>query len=56
MSCGFEIDRDRNAGINLKNYGLRELGLGQPESKPVENELHEGSSMKQEAVKSLVSR
>jgi len=55
-SCGFEIDRDQNAGINLKNYGLRELGLGQPESKPVENELHEGSSMKQEAVKSLVSR
>lgn len=55
-SCGFEIDRDQNAGINLKNYGLKELGLGQPESKPVENELHEGSSMKQEAVKSLVSR
>jgi len=54
-SCGFEIDRDQNAGINLKNYGLKELGLGQPEFKPVENELHKDSSMKQEALKSLVS-
>jgi putative transposase len=35
-SCSFEIDRDQNAGINLKNYGLRELGLGQPNIKPVE--------------------
>lgn len=26
-SCGFELNRDQNAGINLKNYGLRELGL-----------------------------
>jgi transposase len=37
-SCGFEIDRDQNAGINLKNYGLNYLGLGQPEFKPVEKE------------------
>ena len=44
-SCGFEIDRDQNAGINLKNYGLKELGLGRPESKPVE--------MKTEASKKL---
>jgi putative transposase len=35
-SCGFEIDRDQNAGINLKNYGLNNLGLGQPDIKPVE--------------------
>lgn len=55
-SCGFEIDRDQNAGINLKNYGLRELGLGQPESKPVETSMHKVESMKQEAVKSLISR
>jgi len=55
-SCGFEIDRDQNAGINLKNYGLKTLGLGRPEFTPVEKELHKGSSMKQEAVKSLVSR
>jgi putative transposase len=27
-SCGFEIDRDHNAGINLKSYGLEFLGLG----------------------------
>jgi transposase len=43
-SCSFEIDRDQNAGINLKNYGLKELsismldiGLEQPEIKPVES-------------------
>ena len=36
-SCGFEIDRDWNAGINLKNYGLNNLGLGQPNIKPVES-------------------
>jgi putative transposase len=35
-SCGFEIDRDWNAGKNLKHYGLKELGLGQPDVKPVE--------------------
>jgi putative transposase len=54
-NCGASHDRDQNAGINLKNYGLKELGLGQPESKPVEKELHKDSSMKQEALKSLVS-
>jgi putative transposase len=35
-SCGFEVDRDQNAGINLKSYGLEFLGLGQPNIKPVE--------------------
>ena len=54
-NCGTDHDRDQNAGINLKNYGLKELGLGQPENKPVEKELHKDSSMKQEALKSLVS-
>lgn len=54
-NCGADRDRDHNAGQNLKNYGLKELGLGQPESKPVEKELHKDSSMKQEARKSLVS-
>jgi putative transposase len=54
-NCGTDHDRDQNAGINLKNYGLRDLGLGQPESKPVEKELHKDSSMKQEALKSSVS-
>jgi transposase len=32
-SCGFEIDRDQNAGINLKNYGLNIIGLGESEFK-----------------------
>jgi putative transposase len=54
-SCGFEIDRDQNAGINLRNYGLKELGLGQPKSKPVETSMHKVESAKQEALKSLVS-
>lgn len=35
-NCGTDHDRDQNAGINLKNYGLKELGLGQPDIKPVE--------------------
>lgn len=62
-SCGFEIDRDHNAGINLKNYGLKELGLGQPKTKPVEKQVstleeitEQATSMKQEASKSLASR
>lgn len=61
LSCGFEIDRDHNAGINLKNYGLKEIGLGQPEFKPVEKKtsaLDSGpkksyASSKQEALESL---
>jgi putative transposase len=36
-NCGTNHDRDQNAGINLKNYGLEELGLGRPKYKPVEN-------------------
>jgi len=55
-SCGFEIDRDYNAGINLKNYGLKELGLEQPEYKPVETPMHKVGSMKQEACCSLDNR
>jgi putative transposase len=56
-SCGFEINRDTNAGQNLKNYGLEILGLGQPNVKPVENKTSAISqdrkvcSMKQEASK-----
>ena len=34
-SCGFEIDRDQNAGINLKNYGLKELGLCEALASPI---------------------
>ena len=29
-NCKLKIDRDKNAAINLKNYGLKELGLGRP--------------------------
>lgn len=36
-NCYSHHNRDKNAGINLKNYGLKELGLGQPEFKPVES-------------------
>jgi len=54
-NCGHTLDRDQNAGINLKNYGLKELGLGQPEFKPLENGVHETLSAKREALKSLVS-
>lgn len=27
-NCGTDHGRDQNAGINIKNYGLKELGLG----------------------------
>ena len=60
-SCGFEIGRDWNAGVNLRNYGLKELGLGRPEIKPVEIKTtvdtrnQQVLSEKQEALKSLVS-
>lgn len=35
-NCGAEHDRDANAGMNLKKYGLEFLGLGQSDVKPVE--------------------
>ena len=35
-NCGMEHDRDQNAGINLKNYGIKELGLGESKVKPME--------------------
>jgi len=28
-NCGKNHDRDQNAGMNLKNYGIKELGLGE---------------------------
>lgn len=55
-NCGTDHDRDQNAGINLKNYGLKELGLGQPEIKPVETSMHKVESVKQEACCSLDNR
>ncbi|MCL9818121.1 RNA-guided endonuclease InsQ/TnpB family protein [Natronocalculus amylovorans] len=35
-SCGFETDRDANAAMNVLKRGFSELGLGWPESTPVE--------------------
>lgn len=37
--CGREHNRDQNAGQNLRNYGLREIGLDQPESTLVESNI-----------------
>jgi putative transposase len=38
-SCGFETDRDANAAMNVLQRGFEELGLGWPESTPVETAL-----------------
>ena len=38
-SCGFECDRDANAAMNILQRGFSELGLGWPESTPVETSL-----------------
>lgn len=47
-NCGTQHDRDRNAGQNLKNFGLENIGKAIPEFKPVEKRLHKDLSMKQE--------
>jgi putative transposase len=41
--CGNAIDRDMNAALNLRNYGLEKLGMGSPEVKPVELEALAGT-------------
>ena len=38
-ACGFETDRDANAAMNVLQRGFSELGLGWPESTPVETAL-----------------
>ena len=57
-NCGTFHDRDQNAGMNLKNYGLNELGLGQPEYTPVESKTSAstlaGVSLDTEAGRSFV--
>ncbi len=58
-NCGTHLDRDQNAGQNLKNYGLDFLGLEQPDFKPVEKQASaidisskvSYTSMKQEALR-----
>ncbi len=63
-NCGEHHLRDVNAGINLKNYGMKEIGLKQPEFKSVEIKSsdcqlamigNQDLSVKQKARKSLVS-
>jgi putative transposase len=38
-ACGFEMDRDANAAINILSRGFKKLGLGQSEGTPVETAL-----------------
>ena len=45
--CGEVVDRDINAALNIKQFGLISLGKGLPNSKPVET-LTKVKSMKQE--------
>jgi putative transposase len=47
-SCGFEIDRDLNSAINIKNIGLERANVENNPSVQVE----QGLSMKQEAITS----
>jgi Transposase and inactivated derivatives len=38
-ACGFEMDRDANAGLNILSRGLDEVGVGYSEETPVETAL-----------------
>jgi putative transposase len=38
-ACGFKMDRDANAALNILSRGFEELGLGQSEQTPVETAL-----------------
>jgi len=37
--CGFEMDRDANAAINILSRGLEDIGMGYSESTPVKTAL-----------------
>ena len=40
-SCNTKLDRDTNAGVNLRNYGIQILlGQGLPDAKPAESETN----------------
>ncbi len=43
-SCGFETGRDANAAMNVLQRGFSELGLGWPESTPVETVTATGTT------------
>lgn len=45
--CGEVVDRDKNAALNIKQFGLSYLGVGCPDFKPVDT-LAKVNSMKQE--------
>ena len=47
-NCGKFLNRDSNAGINLRNYGLEKIRMNIPEFKPVEKVMHKVTSKKQE--------
>ena len=36
VHCGYEIDRDFNAAINILNLGIKRVGRDTPEVTPVE--------------------
>jgi len=62
-NCGRKHERDHNAGINLKNYGIKQIGLEEPEFTPVElktSNLSESTDQvltkKQEAARSSAAR
>jgi putative transposase len=43
--CGKVIDRDLNASINLRNYGLNKIGMVNPESTPTDKKALAYSSL-----------
>jgi len=43
-NCGEILDRDRNAGVNLRNFGLEKIGLGESEFKSVEFKTYGGGN------------
>lgn len=49
-NCGENHDRDTNAGQNLQKYGMIEVGLVEPDFKPVEILMHKVESKKQEIL------
>jgi len=49
-NCGLVIDRDLNAAINLKNYGLNKIGMVNPELTPMDKEALVYSSRINETI------
>jgi len=49
-ACGFEMDRDANAAINILSRGLSQLGVGYSEETPVETALPVDTSVSAKRV------